>query len=121
MVEGEYESQKALAAIIPDNVVIPMAWCMFEANKSKAFFITHFRNLCDRPPPTVQFLAVLKKLHQTSVSPNVRFGFQVTTFNGPPVMVNDWTDSLEGTLHVNFVPTSRFCRMSMEKMLNWVI
>ena len=68
---------------------------MFEADKSKAFFITHFRNLCDRPPPTVQFLAVLQKLHQTFVLPNGRFGFQVTTFNGPPVMVNNWADSCE--------------------------
>ena len=95
MAEGEYESQKALAAIIPDNVVIPMAWGMFEEDKSKAFFITLFRDLRDRPPPPLQFLAILKKLHQTSVSPNGKFGFQVTTYNGPPKMVNDWTDSWE--------------------------
>ena len=67
MAEGEYESQKALAAIIPDNVVIPMAWGMFEEDKSKAFFLTRFRDLRDRAPPTEQFLAILKKLHQTSV------------------------------------------------------
>lgn len=95
MAEGEYESQKALAAIIPDNVVIPMAWGMFGEDKSKAFFITRFRDLRDRPPPTVQFLTILKKLHQTSVSPTGKFGFQVTTYNGPPKMVNHWTDNWE--------------------------
>ena len=62
---------EGLAAIIPDNVVIPMAWGMLEADKSKAFFITQFR---DDPPPTVQYLAILRKLHQTSASPNGKFG-----------------------------------------------
>jgi protein-ribulosamine 3-kinase len=57
--------------------------------------MTRFRDLRDRPPPTVQFLAILKKLHQTSVSPTGKFGFQVTTYNGPPKMFNDWTDSWE--------------------------
>ena len=95
MAEGEYESQKALAAIIAENVGAPTAWGLFEKDKSKAFFMTRFRELRDRPPPTVHFLTVLKKLHQTSVSPTGKFGFHVTTYNGPPVMVNDWTDSWE--------------------------
>lgn len=98
MARGEYESQKALAAIIPDNAVIPIAWGMFEKNKSKAFFMTRFRDLRDHPPPpppAVQVLAVLKKLHQTSISPTGKFGFQVTTYNGPPEMVNHWTDNWE--------------------------
>lgn len=57
--------------------------------------MTRFRDLRDRPPPTTQFLAILKKLHQTSVSPTGKFGFQVTTYNGPPKMCNDWTDCWE--------------------------
>ena len=95
MARAEYESQKALAAVIPDNVVIPLAWGVFEKDKSKAFFMTRFRDLRDSSPPTLQFLAILKKLHQTSVSPTGKFGFHVTTYNGPPKMVNEWTDSWE--------------------------
>ncbi len=38
MAEEKYESQKVLAAITPDNVVIPMAWGMFEEDKSNTFF-----------------------------------------------------------------------------------
>ena len=95
MVEVEYKSQKASAAIIPDNVVITMAWGMFEADKSKSFFITHFSDLRDDPPPTVQYLAILNKLHQMSVSPNGKFGFHVTRYSGPPRIVNDWTGSWE--------------------------
>ena len=40
MAEGEYESQKALAAIVPDNVVIPLAWGKFREDKPQAFFMT---------------------------------------------------------------------------------
>lgn len=117
MVEGEYESQKALAAIIPDKVIIPMAWGMLEADKSKAFFITQFRDMCDDLPPTVQYLSILKKycnkmamraakvgsnymglycnkkLHRMSAKLNGKFESQVPTYNGPPRMVYDWTDS----------------------------
>lgn len=95
MAEAEYESQKALAAVIPDNAVIPMAWGIYQEDKSQAFFMTRFRSLRDRSPPIVQFLAILKKLHQTSLSPTGKFGFHVTTYNGPPKMVNDWTDNWE--------------------------
>lgn len=59
MAEGEYESQKALAAIIPENVVIPMAWGMFEQDKSKAFFMTRFRDLRDRYVFSEPFLSFL--------------------------------------------------------------
>ena len=45
MAKAEYESQKALAAVIPNNVVIPTAWGMFERDKSRSFFMTRFRNL----------------------------------------------------------------------------
>ena len=45
MAEGEFESQKALAAVIPDNTVIPMAWGLFQEDKSRAFFLTRFRYL----------------------------------------------------------------------------
>ncbi len=95
MTRAEYESQKALAAFIPENAVIPLAWGMFEEDKSKAFFIAPFHNLSDRSVPDSQFLTVLKNLHETSASPNGRFGFHITTYNGPPKMVNDWTDSWE--------------------------
>lgn len=95
MAEAEYEGQKAMSAVIPDNVASPMAWGLFEDHPTKAFFLTRFRNLHDRSPPVVQFLAILKKLHQTSVSPTGKFGFPVTTYFGPPPMINDWTDSWE--------------------------
>ena len=96
MARAEYESQKALAAIIPHNVAIPIAWGIFEEkDKPKEFLITGFRNLQEGSPPHFQLLAILEKLQKNSVSPTGKFGFHVTTYNGPPKMVNDWTESWE--------------------------
>ncbi|KAI0600588.1 hypothetical protein F4775DRAFT_544622 [Biscogniauxia sp. FL1348] len=94
MAKAEYEAQAALASVIPENVVIPMAWGTFD-DGSKAFFITQFRNMRARPPSPPQLVAILKKLHQTSESPTGKFGFHTDTFWGPPIMVNAWTDSWE--------------------------
>lgn len=97
MAEGEYEGQKALAAYIPDNVVHPIAWGTFEQDsRSKAFFLTSFRNISAQSPPLMQFLPILKKLHQPSVSPNGKFGFHVTTFYGSPPMINEVSSSRSG-------------------------
>ncbi|KAK7990495.1 Fructosamine kinase-domain-containing protein [Apiospora arundinis] len=95
MAEAEYEGQKALFEKIPDNVTAPLAWGMLQADPTKSFFLTRFRNLLDSPPPVVELLTVLKKLHIDSVSPTAKFGFHVTTYFGPPPMINDWTDSWE--------------------------
>jgi protein-ribulosamine 3-kinase len=95
MAEAEYEGQKAMSAVIPDNAVEPIAWGYFEGDKTKAWFLTHFRNLRARPPPLLPFLSIVKKLHQQSVSPTGKFGFHVTPFYGPPPMIVDWTDNWE--------------------------
>lgn len=95
MAEGEYEGQKALASYIPDNVVHPLACGTFEQDQSKAFFLTKFRKLRACSPPLLQFLSILKKLHQSSTSPTGNFGFHVTTFYGAPPMINKWCDSWE--------------------------
>ncbi|KAI1391832.1 Fructosamine kinase-domain-containing protein [Hypoxylon trugodes] len=95
MSEAEYEGQKALATYIPDNVITPIAWVFLEDDVSKSFFVTRFRHLeaCSLSIP--QFLSVIEKLHRSSVSPTGKFGFHVTTYYGPPPMINDWTDNWE--------------------------
>ncbi|RYP45002.1 hypothetical protein DL768_008589 [Monosporascus sp. mg162] len=95
MSRAEYEGQKALATYIPDNVCHPVAWGYFENDTSKSFFVTEFRYLRARSPPPSELLAILKILHQSSISPTGLFGFHVTTYYGPPPMINDWTDNWE--------------------------
>jgi protein-ribulosamine 3-kinase len=83
MAEGEYVSSTTLRQYIPDNVVAPVAWGTFQKDKSKSFFLTNFRYLVERLPPTPDLLVIVKKHHQSSTSPNGKFGFPVKTFYGP--------------------------------------
>lgn len=84
MALGEFESQQALMQYIPDNIVPPIAWGRFQEDPSKAFYLTHFRYLHEQLPTTSQLLLIVKKLHQSSKSPNGKFGFHVTNFLGTP-------------------------------------
>ncbi|CAG8975455.1 hypothetical protein HYALB_00004769 [Hymenoscyphus albidus] len=93
--EAEYDGARALATCIPDNVVAPIAWGKLNKNKSKSFFMTRFLHLDAQSPPILPLLAILKRLHETSVSPTGKFGFHVTTHFGPPPMINNWTDNWE--------------------------
>ncbi|KAJ6785705.1 hypothetical protein PWT90_08713 [Aphanocladium album] len=95
MAEAEYEGQKAIHSVIPDNAVKPIAWGYFCDTKSKAWFMAEYLNLRARAPPLEQFLPIVKQMHQKSVSPTGKFGFHVTPFYGPPPMVVDWTDNWE--------------------------
>jgi fructosamine-3-kinase len=95
MALGEYESQKALWEHLPDNVSVPLAYGTFEQDPSQSFFLTAFRNLVDRPLGPTQLVDVLERLHTSSVSPNGKFGFHVTTFNGWVPLLNDWCDTWE--------------------------
>lgn len=95
MAVAEYEGQKAIASLIPDNAVIPVAWGYFAETKAKSWFMAEYAHLRDRAPPIEQFLPIVKQLHQKSVSPTGKFGFHVTSFYGPPPMVVDWTDNWE--------------------------
>jgi protein-ribulosamine 3-kinase len=95
MANAEFEAEKAISAIIPDNVVKPIAAGVSENDSSKAFFISRFRTFSSETPSPRQLVSILKKLHGASVSPTGKFGFHVTTYWGPAQMVNDWVDTWE--------------------------
>ncbi|KAI1407511.1 Fructosamine kinase-domain-containing protein [Hypoxylon sp. FL1857] len=95
MSEAEYDGQVALATYIPDNIVAPVAWGFLEHDPSRSFFLTRFCHFIEYSPSNREVLAIVKKLHLSSVSPTGKFGFHVTTFYGPPPMINDWTDNWE--------------------------
>jgi fructosamine-3-kinase len=76
-------------------VAIPLAYGPLELDSSASFFLTPFRDMSEKTPTPIQLVDVLEKLHKTSVSPNGKFGFHVTTFNGVVPLVNDWCDTWE--------------------------
>ena len=93
MVLSEYQGQSALAAIIPDNVPRPVAYGVFETDKSKHFYISEFHNMEELVPTVQQLIPVLKQLHQDSISPTGKFGFPVTTYKGYFPLDCSWCDS----------------------------
>lgn len=95
MAEAEYEGQKAIHSLIPNNAVKPVAWGYFAETKSKAWYVAEFMNLRPRTPSLEQLLPIVQRMHQQSVSPTGKFGFHVTPFYGPPPMTVDWTDNWE--------------------------
>ncbi|KAI7774968.1 hypothetical protein LA080_007521 [Diaporthe eres] len=82
LAKGEFESQAELKKYLPENTVAPLAYGPLELDSSASFFLSPFRNLSDKTPEPTQLAEVLEKLHKTSVSPNGKFGFHITTFNG---------------------------------------
>ncbi len=95
MAEAEYEGQKAISSVIPDHAVEPIAWGYYYGDRTKAWFLTRFRELLEETPPLVPLLSVVLKMHRESISPTGKFGFHVTPFYGPPPMIVDWTDNWE--------------------------
>jgi fructosamine-3-kinase len=93
MAGAEYESQEALSTIIPNNIIVPSAWGYYKGDGTKSFYLTRFRNLRSGLPQLPRFLDVVKKLHQSSVSPTGKFGFHCRAYWGPPVMRKEWTNN----------------------------
>lgn len=95
MAQAEYEGQRAMASLIPGNATKPIGWGFFQGDRSKSWFLAPFRNLKAETPDLVQFLPIVKEMHQGSQSPTGKFGFHVVPFYGPPPMKVGWTESWE--------------------------
>ena len=82
MMEGEYESMKVLHAVTPRFAPKPIAWGAFKSNPDQHFFVSDFHEMDDELPELKKFCASLAQMHRESASPNGKFGFHVTTYNG---------------------------------------
>ncbi|KAK8036080.1 Fructosamine kinase-domain-containing protein [Apiospora rasikravindrae] len=95
MVVGEFESMKAIHAVLPEFVPAPIAHGTYESDPETHFFLCEFRDMIEEMPEPHKFAAQLAALHQNSKSPNGRFGFHTTTYSGNLPQVTDWEDSWE--------------------------
>ena len=97
MIEGEFESLKAIHAISPSFVPEPFAWGNYcQEGLERYFLLTEFREVGEQPPDPVKFTARLADLHQRSISPTGKFGFHITTcIANLTQMTNTWEDSWE--------------------------
>lgn len=98
MIEGEFESLRALNAVSPSLVPFAYNWGQFDnktaSGKDVYFLLTEFREVGTQPPYPSAFTARLADLHQRSVSPTGKFGFHITTCLARLPQVTDcWEES----------------------------
>lgn len=95
MIEGEYESLKAMHAVSPTFVPEPFACGHYtQDNREMYFLIEEFRLVGEQPPDPARFTAKLAELHKKSVSPTGKFGFHTMTCHGKVAQMTDqWNES----------------------------
>ncbi|KAI1328235.1 Fructosamine/Ketosamine-3-kinase [Xylariaceae sp. FL0255] len=108
MAIGEFEGSKALYAALPENVPKPVAAGLLARDPQKSFYLGEFRDMSDEMPGTSDFVSLIAKLHQSTESPDGKFGFHITTYGGNVALDTRWCDSWEEFF-------SRMMRNTMEK------
>lgn len=101
MMHSEFESMRAIYALTPDFAPKPIAWGTYESTPDSHFFLCEFREMTDTMPDPTAFASRLARLHQTSKSPNGKFGFHVTTYSGNLPQMTAWDSSWEGFFSKN--------------------
>ncbi|KAK8867654.1 Fructosamine kinase-domain-containing protein [Apiospora arundinis] len=107
MISGEFESMSLLFRISPGLVPKPVAWGTYQDMPQFHFFLCDFHDMTEELPPVEEFTASIARLHKASIplSPG-KFGFPVTTYQGPIAQDNSWCDTWE-----------EFFRQGMVRML----
>ncbi|KAL4968577.1 Fructosamine kinase-domain-containing protein [Aspergillus stella-maris] len=82
MMHGEYHSMTALHSALSELVPKPIAWGTYNDDPDTHFFLCHFHTMTDDIPDIADFPGMVAQLHKNGVSPNGKFGFPVTTYQG---------------------------------------
>src|SRR5687768_3517702 len=84
MLGGEYESSKLIHSVMPDFIPTPYGYGRYKGEGQDAYFyLSQFidMDLTTAPDPE-DLMGNLAELHKKSQSPNGKFGFNVTTYDG---------------------------------------
>lgn len=95
MVHSEFESMKAIYNLTPEFAPKPVAWGSYKSVPNTYFFLCEYREMIEDMPDPSAFASRLARLHQTSKSPNGKFGFHMTTYSGNQPQMTDWEPSWE--------------------------
>jgi protein-ribulosamine 3-kinase len=93
--KGEFEATSAIYAITPNFCPKPVAWGSLLNQPDAHFYICKYYDFADGVPEPSSFCKKLAKLHSSHTSPDGKFGFQCTTYNGDLPQDNTWNDSWE--------------------------
>jgi protein-ribulosamine 3-kinase len=95
MMFGEFESMKAIYSTIPDLTPRPIACGTYSSDPDIHFLLTEFHEVSDDLPHIQRFTSKVAYMHMNGKSPNGKYGFPITTFNGNLPQDNSWTDTWE--------------------------
>lgn len=98
MIEGEFESLRALHAVSPELAPYCYSWGKLTSKVPSAsdtyFLLADFREVGEQPPNPIKFTARIAELHKNSKSPTGKFGFHITTCHAKlPQITNCWEDT----------------------------
>ncbi|KAI4258495.1 MAG: hypothetical protein L6R42_005063, partial [Xanthoria sp. 1 TBL-2021] len=93
----EYESAKLLHSFSPNGLPKPVAFGTYASDPNSHFYLCAFIDMALRIPDPAKFCAILAEMHQNSIghSPEGKYGFHVTTYQGNMPQNNGWTDTWE--------------------------
>ncbi|KAK8008249.1 hypothetical protein PG991_010800 [Apiospora marii] len=98
MIEGQFESDKAIYEILLFFCPEPLAWGKYTSTPGldQYFLLAQFRDVGQQPPDPLHLVARLAELHKRSESPTGKFGFHTKTCHGKSPQLTDlWEDSWE--------------------------
>lgn len=93
MVEGEYESLKAIYATSPDFCPKPYCWGKCAKDDDMYFLLEEFRHIQVQPATPEELADGLAGMHNKSKSPTGKFGFHVSTTHAKIRQPVAWEDS----------------------------
>ncbi|KKY27863.1 hypothetical protein UCRPC4_g00843 [Phaeomoniella chlamydospora] len=92
---GEYESMKAIHAVMPEFVPEPVAVGTYASNSDVHFYLMGFLDMTDETPGPEALPKKVAEMHEKCTSPNGNYGFHVPTNMGALVQPNTWNESWE--------------------------
>ncbi|KAL8994827.1 MAG: hypothetical protein Q9169_005303 [Polycauliona sp. 2 TL-2023] len=95
MLTGEYESAKLLYSFSPNGLPEPLACGTYGRDPDSRFYLCAFIEMDLCVPDPVKFCAILAEMHKNSIghSPEGKYGFHVSTYQGNMPQNNGWTDT----------------------------
>jgi protein-ribulosamine 3-kinase len=96
MLHGEFESMRLINSLIPVFCPKPLAWGKC-TDSNFHYLLFPFHELKKGPPDTGRLSQAVAQLHNRSIehNPTGKWGFHMTTYNGPLAQDNTWTDTWE--------------------------
>ncbi|KAL2167194.1 hypothetical protein VTG60DRAFT_1606 [Thermothelomyces hinnuleus] len=93
--KGEFEATSAIYAATPNICAKPIAWSSLKNKPGAYFFICKYYDFITEMAEPGPFCENLARLHSSHTSPDGRFGFHCTTYNGDMPQDNSWSDIWE--------------------------